>query len=367
MSREKETRRVSLQDMFRDRQVQLLLGKFLSGELNKLTPVFDPQLGYRYPELEEIVDSPGDAEAFLLNLQEHGLLLRELCGVLICCPTCGSCSLDRVLPALKVEDPDADRHGRGTAHPMGEERKGWEHPAQEGDWLCRNCGALIKDGEASFRPVYCYQFSKEGIERISDRLVVAPVREFLHKRGYQTVSPGTLTGESEVQHMFDIAAHGREPDDGVIVIDFVVSDRPAGEGKVIAMFAKVFDTSPLKSILVAFPGLTETARKLAEQYKIALVESGDVDSLFKKLLRVVPPVEEFKFETLDVMTLLSLPDHLRKTATVASSLGRATAEEIAEKTSRARAVESGYLNQLVRMGYLKKERRGRKVLFSVVS
>lgn len=67
--------------------------------------------------------------------------------------------------------------------------------------------------------------------------------------------------------------------------------------------------------------------------------------------------------TLDVMTLLSLPDHLRKTAITLCRLGEATADEIAEQTRRARAVESGYLNQLVLMGYLKKERRGRKAYF----
>jgi len=70
-------------------------------------------------------------------------------------------------------------------------------------------------------------------------------------------------------------------------------------------------------------------------------------------------------EALDVMTLLSLPDHLRKTAVTLCKLEEATADEVAEQTKRARAVESGYLNQLVIMGYMKKERRGRKAYFFV--
>ena len=68
---------------------------------------------------------------------------------------------------------------------------------------------------------------------------------------------------------------------------------------------------------------------------------------------------------LDVMTLLSMPDHLRKTAMTVCRLGRATAEEVAQQTHRARAVESGYLNQLVIMSHLKKERVGRKAYFYV--
>jgi len=70
-------------------------------------------------------------------------------------------------------------------------------------------------------------------------------------------------------------------------------------------------------------------------------------------------------DVLDVMTLLSLPDHLRKTAVTLCKLDQATADEVAEQTKRARAVESGYLNQLVLMGYVKKERRGRKAYFFV--
>ncbi len=66
---------------------------------------------------------------------------------------------------------------------------------------------------------------------------------------------------------------------------------------------------------------------------------------------------------LDVMTLLSMPDHLRKTAMTVCRSGRATADEISQQTARARAVESAYLNQLVLMGYLKKERQGRKAYF----
>lgn len=69
--------------------------------------------------------------------------------------------------------------------------------------------------------------------------------------------------------------------------------------------------------------------------------------------------------SLDVMTLLSMPDHLRKTAMAICRCTRATAEEISGQTSRARAVESAYLNQLVIMGYLKKTRKGRKAYFYI--
>lgn len=74
---------------------------------------------------------------------------------------------------------------------------------------------------------------------------------------------------------------------------------------------------------------------------------------------------DLKTLPLDVETLLSLPDHLRKTAYAICSLGLATASKVSAETGRTRAAESDYLNQLEGMGYLRKERRGRAVCFSI--
>jgi predicted transcriptional regulator len=68
---------------------------------------------------------------------------------------------------------------------------------------------------------------------------------------------------------------------------------------------------------------------------------------------------------LDVTTLLSLPDHLRKSALALATLREATATDLSKETGRVRAVESDYLNQLVSMGLVKKKRKGRDVYFYV--
>jgi hypothetical protein len=75
---------------------------------------------------------------------------------------------------------------------------------------------------------------------------------------------------------------------------------------------------------------------------------------------------ELKLEP-DVMSLLSLPTSLRRTAMVLYKMEKATADEIAKETRRLRAVESAAANQLVRLGYLKKKREGRDVYFYIES
>ena len=114
---------------------------------------------------------------------------------------------------------------------------------------------------------------------------------------------------------------------------------------------EVLGRKPLKIL----EEIKENLEKLNEKMEIII-------ELQKRGRKGVQPLPD---APLDVMTLLSMPDHLRKTAMTVCRLGRATADEVAQQTHRARAVESGYLNQLVIMSHLKKERVGRKAYFYV--
>ena len=69
----------------------------------------------------------------------------------------------------------------------------------------------------------------------------------------------------------------------------------------------------------------------------------------------------------DTLSLLTLPLSLRKTVMALYKLQKATAEGISLETKRLRGIESASANQLVRMGYLKKTRQGRKVYFYIES
>jgi hypothetical protein len=85
----------------------------------------------------------------------------------------------------------------------------------------------------------------------------------------------------------------------------------------------------------------------------------DIESSFSKWNP--PPLEIPESE------LLSLPDHLRKTYMIVASEGECSAHDAAILTGRCRAMESNYLNQLVRMGWLTRRRDSRMVYFRIVS
>jgi len=97
--------------------------------------------------------------------------------------------------------------------------------------------------------------------------------------------------------------------------------------------------------------LNEKMLKMQEEFLQRITDK----SYRRKAIKPVP----------DAMMLLSLPSSLRKTVMALYKLEKATAEDLARETKRLRAVESASANQLVRMGYLKKKREGRKVYFYI--
>jgi len=82
----------------------------------------------------------------------------------------------------------------------------------------------------------------------------------------------------------------------------------------------------------------------------------------KRLERIEKRIDGRK-EIDDPFALLEMPDNLRMTAMAVLELKEATADDVARITGRGRAIESHYLNALVNLGFLKKRREGRRVVY----
>jgi len=114
------------------------------------------------------------------------------------------------------------------------------------------------------------------------------------------------------------------------------------------------------------PVVVDLLRKLNRNFEVVSRKLDKLIEVERSSARLSRPTIDVPEGTpLDVTTLLSLPDHLRKSALALSSLGEATATDLSKETSRVRAVESDYLNQLVSMGLIKKKRKGRDVYFYI--
>lgn len=80
-------------ELYKQRDTQLLLSKFLSGEVAELEPTYDARLGYRYPTVEAIVGNAGNTEPFLKKLHDAGILGRKLFDKIVICPKSNSASV----------------------------------------------------------------------------------------------------------------------------------------------------------------------------------------------------------------------------------------------------------------------------------
>ncbi|WP_457590404.1 helix-turn-helix domain-containing protein [Geoglobus sp.] len=98
----------------------------------------------------------------------------------------------------------------------------------------------------------------------------------------------------------------------------------------------------------------------------------EIVELLRKILEVLERIERnlnnsngSDISGIDPFMLLELPDNLRATAMALVKLGSGTASDVARITGRGRPIESHYLNTLVRLGYVRKRREGRKVIYEI--
>jgi len=310
-------------EAYRDHRMQLILSKFLSGEITKLDPVYDSKFGYRYPLVEAIIGEPAATEEFLTHLYDLGILKRQAFDKMIYCPSCGSANISTryccpycrsfnirkssliehipcgyidteehfkkdeklVCPRCHSElsRPDVNYRKAGIWCSCGDCGKSFDIAVPS--HFCRVCGMAFTFDEAVYRDVYSYSLNEDIMKEAgAGYILVAPIREFLQSRGFEVESPGFLKGQSGASHMFDVTASRGDITRNVIVIDIATSkDEPVSEQSIIAMFAKVYDVVPDRACLIAIPKMSENGRKLAELYNIQLVEAKNPNEAVKAL------------------------------------------------------------------------------------
>jgi len=122
-----------------------------------------------------------------------------------------------------------------------------------------------------------------------------------------------------------------------------------------------FDTDLPHHLYKTYHGL----KKQPMTASIRVTESRTVEQRLVGLEQRVSALEGNMFYKHAVMKEIGLPDFLYKTWHVLKR-GPVTASEMSAITERKRAVESKYLNMLAAMGLARKQRNGRKVVFTLI-
>lgn len=310
-------------ELYKERDVQVFLGKFLSGEINELKPTFDPKMGYRYPEVEAILGEATKVEEFLERLYSVGVLERRLYDKIIYCPSCGSQSVSTryccpYCKSFNIQKGSLIEHVKcGYMDVEGNFRKGGKLVCPKcheelkkldvdyrkaGIWctcqecgksfdipvprhFCRDCQSEFTFEDVEIRDVYAYTLNEDVKSEITAGWIfIAPIREFLIENGFEVEAPAFLKGKSGANHMFDIVAHKGNLAKKITVMDVTIATENAVlEQPVIALFAKIYDVSPENAFLITIPKLSENAKKMAELYNIKVIEAKDAKEVIKAL------------------------------------------------------------------------------------
>ena len=318
-----QTSKVQQLEVYKDHRVQLLLSKFISGEIKRIDPVFESKHGYRYPVVEAIVGSPSDVDVFLKQLFKEGILERELHDKVLHCPDCNSANVSvryrcpycesfdvkkssliehvpcgyidteerfqtddkLVCPRCnkKLTKVDKDYRKAGIWCTCNECNKNFDIPTTS--HFCRDCHKDFRFEDAIYKDAYLYTLSAQAMKETSlGWVLIAPVREFLQTHRYKVESPGHLKGASGASHTFDITASRDTVPQNVIVFDLAASnDDAVTEQPIIAMFAKIYDVAPDKACVIAVPKINENGKKLAVLYKIDVIEAKDQKGVLEAL------------------------------------------------------------------------------------
>jgi transcription elongation factor Elf1 len=318
-----KTGKLERAELYKDRNVQVFLSKFLSGEIAELKPTFDPKFGYRYAEVEAILGDASKVEDFLNRLYEAKVIERKLYDKILYCPSCGSQNVSThyccpycksfniqkgsliehvkcgymdveenfrkgeklVCPKCREElkKPDVDYRKAGIWCTCKDCGKSFDIPVTR--HFCRECQTDFTFEDVEIRDVYAYMLNEEVKGEITAGWIfVAPIKEFLVESGFEVEAPAFLKGKSGANHMFDIAAYRKEITKKVTVMDVATATEDiVSEQPVIALFAKIYDVAPDSAYLIAIPKLNDNAKKMAELYNIKVIEARDSKEVMKAL------------------------------------------------------------------------------------
>ena len=316
--------RVALYDV---PEVQVLLKMFTEGNLVELLPQIHPVLGARYPKMEEVVGDKQKTEALLNQLVRAGILHPKIYEKTMACPRCGSnnvtyryyCTqcgsheiekreLHEHIECGTIDSDDrflkdgvhvcprcgktlnrlgVDYRQVGTWFRCRSCNKRFDVP--EGKHYCRECSFKFGVKESIFGDVYSYSLDKAAENEFSrEVLFLLPLKKILQEAGYDVEASSLIRGVSGTSHTFDlVGSKAQEDRRTVITVDMAISDTVCSEEAVISVFAKTFDVSPKKSILIAVPGLNDTAKKLANLYKLDVIEGAKPEQITQGLHEVL--------------------------------------------------------------------------------
>ena len=279
----------------------------------EIKPSFDLKLGYRYPEVEEIIkmDSSKTID-FLENLCNMGILKKEIYDMELRCPTCNSsnisvnyicpyCASFSIQRTLLIEHKvcgylgtsqressvcpkcgkkilEGEYRDAGSIYECKSCKKQIETPFVS-HW-CRECALKFSFENTIYQPKHVYsatELTKKEIE--AGILYIHQVVNVFNQQGFTRDMNTKVIGESGIDQVFDLAFNGF----GVkYYVDILFSLTSLSESDIIKEYGKILDTK-VNSCVIVLPGLSDAANKFVKSYNMNVIEATKPEVAISKL------------------------------------------------------------------------------------
>jgi len=323
-----KTRKKTASKANKESNAQRVLDRIRQDNITEIKPVYDPERNCTncYPIVEKFVDSDIKIEPILEEIAETGVLVKKLYDKMVLCPKCNSrhtttryncpyCnSFDIEKSSLiehikcgymdveqkfhkeknlvcpkcgnKLNKADFDYKKAGVWCKCNNCEKNFDIPTPS--HFCRKCGSISTFEEINLKNIFSYKVKKAAKKGSSNSsLLNLGITKFLTENGWKVKSSTKINGKSGAEHVFDIIAFKKSKSKEMIVIDIATSEEMVAEQPVVALFAKIFDVSPKRSLLIAIPKINDNGKKMAKLYKIQIIEAKNQVQVIKNLQEIL--------------------------------------------------------------------------------
>lgn len=310
--------------LFLDPLVQKLVEFIINDNHNELKPDYNPTKGFYYEKIDEITGNTKKTEEILQKLSDSMILEKKFYNNTVACPSCKSLRINMryLCPNCKSSQIDRktllehtkcgvidsidrfQKENKLVCHRCGKELTKEDPELKSiGSWFhcfscdtrfdepaifqhCMGCDKEFSIREADFKSVFLYSLNKESRDVYERELgLLSTLKPELEKLGYKVDIGSSIIGKSGTKHEFDIVAY-KDPKK-ITVIDVMVGSEAIGTPAISSLFAKIFDVKSYRQILVAIPKVDEESLRLAESYKIEVVETKTIKESIDKLVALL--------------------------------------------------------------------------------
>jgi hypothetical protein len=152
-------------------------------------------------------------------------------------------------------------------------------------YICANCKTDSDEEGLILLPGVVYTLNPEKMDVISSyTLDLSPITNLVRSRGWISVTPAALKGNSGVTHTFTFLAHPAyvTPREGV-AIDIDIADVSVDQQRVLTLFSKALDAGVKNTALAVVGDINESARSLAKAFGIMLFVGKSVEEVNNSL------------------------------------------------------------------------------------